>query len=358
MEITGASQMMVGITYDLRHEYLAAGYNEEETAEFDRLETIETLEETLNGLGCDTERIGNVRQLASRLVEGARWDLVFNIAEGLHGVAREAQVPALLDAFAIPYTFSDPLVLALSLHKGMTKHLVRAMGIATPDFAVVETKADIARVDLPWPLFVKPIAEGTSKGISGASKVGSRAALETVCEALLHQFAQPVLVETFLPGRELTVGIVGTGEQANAIGVMEVSLLGEAEPDVYSYTNKAYYETRVRYHLVRGALAQTASEIALQVWRGLGCRDGGRVDLRCNAQGIPFFLELNPLPGLNREHSDLPILGRLLGMPYDTLIRDILTSATQRLAEGSRSPRTSAETCAQLIHAATMATTG
>ena len=328
--------MTIGITYDLRHEYLAAGYSEEETAEFDRLDTIETLEATLNGFGCETERIGNVRQLASRLAQGARWDLVFNIAEGLHGVAREAQVPALLDAFAIPYTFSDPMVLALSLHKGMTKRVVRTMGIATPDFAIIETEADIARVDLPWPLFVKPIAEGTSKGISGASKVDSRAGLETACKVLLQQFRQPVLVETFLPGRELTVGIVGTGAQAKALGVMEVSLQADAEPNVYSYANKALYETRVHYDVVGGSLAQAATDLSLRVWRGLGCRDGGRVDLRCDTQGMPCFLEINPLPGLNREHSDLPILCRLLSIPYETLIRTILSSAKQRLAETRR----------------------
>jgi D-alanine-D-alanine ligase len=337
--------MSIGITYDLRHEYLAAGYSEEETAEFDRLETIETLEQTLQGLGYETERIGNVRQLASRLAAGARWELVFNIAEGLHGIAREAQVPALLDAFAIPYTFSDPLVLALSLHKGMTKHVVRALGIPTPDFAVIETEADMARVDLPWPVFVKPIAEGTSKGISGASKVGSRTALDTVCRALLHQFRQPVLVETFLPGRELTVGIVGTGEQASVLGVMEVFLQAQAEPGIYSYANKALYETRVHYDLVCDAMSDEAADLALRTWRGLGCRDGGRVDLRCDAQGRPFFLEVNPLPGLNREHSDLPILCRLLGLPYERLISTILASAKRRLAEADHVARAQPSTC-------------
>jgi D-alanine-D-alanine ligase len=327
----GVYTMKIGITYDLRPEYLAAGYSEEETAEFDRPETIETLERTLQRLGCDTERIGHVRQLVAQLAAGARWELVFNIAEGLYGIAREAQVPALLDAFAIPYTFSDPLVLALSLHKGMTKDVVRALGIPTPAFTVIETESDIGRVDLPWPVFAKPIAEGTSKGISAASKVASRTALDAVCSTLLQQFQQPVLVETFLPGRELTVGIVGTGAQAKALGVMEVLLQTEAEPEVYSYANKALYKTRVCYDLVRGPLADQAIDLALRAWRGLGCRDGGRVDLRCDAQGRPSFLEVNPLPGLNQEHSDLPILCRLLGIPYETLIDTILASARQRL---------------------------
>ena len=324
--------MKIGITYDLRHEYLAAGYSEEATAEFDRIETIEALEQTLQGLGYDTERIGHVRQLATRLVVGARWDMVFNIAEGLHGFGREAQVPALLDAYGIPYTFSDPLVLSLALHKAMTKRVVRALGVPTPRFAVVESAADIAQVDLPLPLFAKPIAEGTSKGISAASKIASRAELQNVCSDLLHTYGQPVLVETFLPGREFTVGIVGTGAQARALGVMEVLLLEEAEPEVYSYANKALYENRVRYRLVDGVLATQATEMALQAWRGLGCRDAGRVDLRCDAHVRPYFLEMNPLPGLHPAHSDLPILCNLLGIAYDTLLQMIMESATQRLS--------------------------
>src|ERR1700733_4739886 len=129
--------MKVGITYDLRTEYLSRGYTAEETAEFDSIETIDAIDVALCGLGHETDRIGNVRSLTRRLAAGDRWDLVFNLAEGLHGFGREAQVPALLDAFAIPYTFSDPLVLALALHKGMTKRLVASLGISTPAFAVV-----------------------------------------------------------------------------------------------------------------------------------------------------------------------------------------------------------------------------
>lgn len=324
--------MKIGITYDLRHEYLAAGYSEEATAEFDRLETIEALDQTLQGLGYTTERVGHVRQLAARLVEGARWDMVFNIAEGLYGFGREAQVPALLDAYGIPYTFSDPLVLSLALHKAMTKRVVRSLGIPTPRFAVVECEADIAQVDLPLPLFAKPVAEGTSKGISAASKICSQQELSTVCCGLLHTYRQPILVETFLPGREFTVGLVGTGTQARALGVMEVLLLDEAEPEVYSYANKALYENRVRYRLIDDVLAAQATEVALRAWRGLGCRDAGRVDLRCDAHVRPYFLEVNPLPGLHPEHSDLPILCSLLGITYETLLQMIMESATQRLS--------------------------
>src|SRR5512136_3438123 len=135
--------MKVGITYDLRDDYLKEGYNYEETAEFDRVDTIEGIEEALTALGYTADRIGNVKQLVTRLAAGDRWDLVFNIAEGMYGIGREAVVPALLDAYRIPYTFSDPLVLALTLHKGITKQIVRALGLPTADFAVVSRPEDI-----------------------------------------------------------------------------------------------------------------------------------------------------------------------------------------------------------------------
>jgi len=323
--------MRVGLTYDLRQDYLAAGYSEEETAEFDRPDTIDAIEGALRALGHETDRIGHVKRLVERLAAGDRWDLVFNIAEGLYGVAREAQVPAILDAYAVPYTFSDPLVMALSLHKGMTKCVLRSLGVPTPDFAVVENESDIETVRLPFPLFAKPVAEGTGKGITSTSKIGSRDELAAVCRLLLKTYRQPVLVETFLPGREFTVGIVGTGAAAVALGVLEVVLLDGAEQAAYSYVNKERCEELVKYVLVDDEESAAAKDLALAAWRGLGCRDGGRVDLRADADGRPKFLEVNPLAGLHPEHSDLPILCTQLGIPYLELIRMIVQSAAKRI---------------------------
>ena len=164
---------MIGITYDLREDYAHAGYDEEETAEFDGIETIAAIEGALCSLGHATDRIGHAGTLVRRLATGHRWDLVFNIAEGMHGFGRQALVPALLDAYEIPYTFSDPLSLSVTLHKGMAKHIVRDQGIPTADFAIVSDLADLKDVALPFPLFVKPVAEGTSKGISTSSKAVS-----------------------------------------------------------------------------------------------------------------------------------------------------------------------------------------
>jgi D-alanine-D-alanine ligase len=346
--------MKIGITYDLRDDYLAAGYSEEETAEFDKPETIDALDKTLQALGYQTGRIGNVRSLAQRLSNGERWDLVFNIAEGLSGFGREAAVPALLEAFHIPCVFSDSLVLSLTLHKALTKRVIRDMGIPTPDFAVVETAADIATVDLPFPLFAKPVAEGTGKGITAASKISSREDLAAVCRGLLDRYRQPVLVETFLPGREFTVGIAGTGVRARSLGVMEVMLNPAAEPAVYSYLNKEQYEERVRYRLADDEMAGKAGEIALSSWRGLGCRDGGRVDVRADAAGVPNFIEVNPLAGLNPSHSDLPILCRLAGIAYQELIAMIMSSARERAGTAPRTApqrRRQQETEAAVIRA-------
>jgi len=169
--------MRIGLTYDLRQEYLAAGFSEDETAEFDRPDTIDHLEAAIRQHGHQTDRIGHAQQLVKRLAHGDDWDLVFNIAEGLAGIAREAQVPAILDAHGIAYTFSDPLVMALTLHKGLTKTVVAVGGVPTPDFVVVHSEADLHAIDLPFPLFVKPVAEGTGKGISPTSKVCNKSEL-------------------------------------------------------------------------------------------------------------------------------------------------------------------------------------
>ncbi len=322
--------MKIGITYDLRQEYLARGYSQEETAEFDREDTIDAIATALVGLGHSADRIGSIRSLTERLADGDRWDLVFNIAEGIKGFGREAQVPALLDAYDILYTFSDPLVLSLSLHKGMTKHVLRDLGVPTPDFVVVEAAEDISRVSLSYPLFAKPVAEGTGKGIGEDCKIENHRQLTTVCTRLLSAYHQPVLVERYLPGREFTVGIVGTGSKARSIGVMEVVLCDNAEGHAYSYTNKAHYENRVEYRLVTDGVARRAEEVALDAWRGLGCRDAGRIDVRADESNNPQVIELNPLAGINPVHSDLCIIVRMTGMSYDHLIGSIVTSALER----------------------------
>src|SRR4029079_6263386 len=207
-------------------------------AEFDSVETIDQLAGAIEALGCVVTRVGRGQALAPRLVSCERFDLVFSIAEGLKGRAREAQVPALCELFDQPYLFSDPLTMAASLDKAVAKTLVAAAGLPTAKFAVAETNATELADWCLFPAFVKPIAEGTGKGCEAASLVHSLAELRVATDNLLARYRQPVRVETFLPGREFTVGVVGNGDGARVIGVCEIVLKAEAEANVYSLHNK------------------------------------------------------------------------------------------------------------------------
>jgi D-alanine-D-alanine ligase len=330
--------MNVGLTFDLRKHYLERGFTEEETAEFDSEATIGFLEDTIRSLGHRVTRIGNVYELTRLLSAGQRWDLVFNVAEGLYGRSREAQVPAILEAFNILYTFSDPLTLALSLDKAAAKSVIRDAVIPTPDFFLIKSQSDIELLPerLQYPLFIKPIAEGTGKGISPDSIIRNFNELKKNAPAMLASHKQPVIVETYLPGKEYTVGILGTGPRARAVGVLEVELLAGAEPLVYSYMNKELCEERVLYRLVTGSeneqIVRECVDIALRSYLELGCRDAGRVDLKAGADGKIYFLEINPLAGLHPTHSDLPICCTQAGISYESLISSIIESAMERKA--------------------------
>jgi D-alanine-D-alanine ligase len=320
----------LGFCYDRKEDYLAAGYNPEQVMEFDPEETVAAIAAGLASLGHRVERVGRGVELARRLAAGERFDHGFSIAEGSHGRSREAQVPALCELFDQPYAFADPLTCALTLDKAMAKRVVRDHGLPTPAFAVVAAPADLGSVTLDPPLFAKPLAEGSSKGITALSMIRSRAELEAACLDLLARFRQPVLVETFLPGREVTVGVVGHGAGARVVGVMEVDITGGDETYAYTATNKDDWRRRVSYRLIDDSLAAASGELALAVYAALGCRDGARVDLRCDGAGRPAFIEANPLPGLDPERSDLPFIARFAGHSYGDLLGWIVDSARQR----------------------------
>ena len=330
--------MRIGFVYDLKDDYRGRGYSTEDVAEFDTPETIDGIAGGLQRAGCTVDRVGHGRALAERLVGGESWDLIFSIAEGLKGRSREAQVAALCELYGQPYVFSDPLTLCVALDKAMAKRVVRDAGVSTADFVLLETAEAAASVALPFPLFVKPNAEGTGKGCESASRATDPAGLEAAARRLIRRFDQPVIVETWLPGREFTVGITGTGRQAKVIGVMEIVLLADPEGGVYSLLEKEEWRTRVQYRLADGAEADQAAAVGLAAYRALGCRDAGRVDLRSDANGHPLFMEANPLAGLHPTHSDLPIIARLSGYGYDRLMADILASAAARAGLALPSP--------------------
>ena len=323
--------LAIGLVYDLRSTYLAEGYSEQEVAEFDSESTIDALEQAIRSLGHRVERIGHGRELCRRLVRGDRWELVFSIAEGLSGRSREAQVPAVLELFAVPYVFSDPLVCAVTLDKAVTKRLLQSAGLATARFALVREAAEAAAVELDFPLFAKPVAEGTGKGVDACSRVASPAELADVCARLIACYRQPVLVEEYLPGREFTTAVLGTGSSARVLGTLEVRVRPDAPTVDYSYEVKEKCELFVDYlPIEKGAMKAAVEALALACYRTLECRDSGRIDIRLDRDGVPSFIELNPLPGLHPTHSDLPMIATQEGMSYTELIGQILDSAMRR----------------------------
>jgi D-alanine-D-alanine ligase len=322
--------MRVALVYDLRDDYRALGFSEEEVAEFDSVETIDALAGALAALGAEPVRVGRGQALAARLAAGERYDIVFSIAEGVRGRSREAQVPALCELFDQPYLFSDPLTAAAAHDKAVAKRLVRDAGVPTPAFAVAERSADEVAGWSDFPAFVKPLAEGTGKGCEAGSLVETQAERQAAAARVIACYRQPALIEQYLPGREFTVGIAGNGDDARVLGVCEIVLKPNAEANIYSLHNKELCEELVTYAPASDAEAQLAGARALAAYRALQCRDAARIDFRSDANGEPHFLEANPLAGLHPSHSDLPILAAQNGIDFVTLIGLILDAGLAR----------------------------
>ena len=319
--------MKIGLTYDLRSWYLDRGYSMEDTAEFDKQETVDALDSALKKIGFETEQIGNCFQLVEALAAGKRWDLVFNIAEGLYGDGRESVVPAILDQYKIPYVFSGPVIMGVSLNKYLTRLIVTAAGVPVSPGMLISEISDIEKCNLNYPLFIKPVSEGTGKGITEKSLVKNREELKKMAEWILTRFNQPALVEEYLPGREFTVGVIGTGEKAFYIGGMEIFCRDNLP---YSVEVKENYLEYCSYSLIDESLTEECKKVALNAWKALGCVDAGRVDLKADRNGRICFIEVNPLAGLNPVHSDLPILSRMCGVEYQSLMELIMKASLKR----------------------------
>jgi D-alanine-D-alanine ligase len=320
--------MKVGLTFDLRSWYLDRGYSMDETAEFDKQETVDALENSLKLMGHETEPVGNTFQLVEALAAGKRWDLVFNIAEGLYGDGRESVVPAILDQYKIPYVFSGPVIMGLSLNKHLAKLVVSAAGVPVSQGIVISEMADLGKVRIDFPLFVKPVSEGTGKGITDKSLVQNASELENMVRWILDEFRQPALVEEYLPGREFTVGVVGYGDNAVAIGGMEVICANNLP---YSVEVKENYENYCTYKPLDADISDECKSVALMAWKALDAVDAGRIDVKADSKGRICFIEANPLAGLNPIHSDLPMLARMYGIDYQTLMTMIMDAAIKRI---------------------------
>lgn len=319
--------MRVALTYDLRSWYLDRGYSLEDTAEFDKQETIDALDEALQKMGFETEQTGNCFQLIDALAKGKRWDLVFNIAEGLYGDGRESVIPSILDQYKIPYIFSGPVILGISLNKYLTRLIVSSAGVPVSPGMLISVTEDIDGCSLEYPLFIKPVSEGTGKGITERNMLKSPVELKEIAEHLLSRYNQPALVEEYLPGREFTVGIIGTGDDSLAIGGMEIICRNNLP---YSVEYKENYKEFCKYIPMDEKVSEECKAVALSAWKALGCVDAGRVDLKADKNGRICFMEINPLAGLHPVHSDLPILSKMKGIEFQQLIEMIINSALKR----------------------------
>jgi len=299
----------------------------EDTAEFDKQNTVDSLDGALKKMGFETEQVGNCFQLIEALAAGKRWDLVFNIVEGLYGDGRESVVPAILDQYQIPYVFSGPVILGISLNKYLTRLIVSAAGVPVSPGMLISSKADISKCKLEYPLFIKPVSEGTGKGINEKSLLKSPAELKEMAEWILGRFNQPALVEEYLPGREFTVGVIGSGDDAVAIGGMEIECKDNLP---YSVEFKENYQEFCKYIPMAQEFSLECKTVALNVWKALGGVDAGRVDVKADRNGKMCFMEVNPLAGLHPIDSDLPILSRMIGIEYQTLMEMIIKSALKR----------------------------
>ncbi len=334
--------MRIGIAYNLREEAPARpGAPVDHAEEFDSPATIEALAGVLESAGHAVARLGFGRTFLERmLVEPP--DLVFNIAEGLAGRSREAQVPAVCEMLGVPCTGSDPLTLALTLDKDLAKRVVASRGLATPGHFLVERLADLPAGERPgtltFPLIVKPAWEGSSKGVRLGSKVADPAALRRQLEFVLGDYGGPALVEEFCEGEEFTVGVLGNAEP-RVVGVMEIRhrTLPPGE-FLYSLEVKRDWENQVEYLVpppVPARLLADIEALAVGCYRALGCRDVSRVDIRLKG-GVPHFIEVNPLPGLSPTYGDLPILAGRMGWTYPELVLAIVGHALERSSAPAR----------------------
>jgi D-alanine-D-alanine ligase len=311
-------------------------------AEWDEPGTIDAVEHALRPLG-EVIRLEADQGFPMRLAT-ARPDFVFNIAEGLYGPNREGHVPAICEFMGIPYHASDPLTLSLATHKGRAKEVMHLHGVPTAPFAMVRTPAEARAVELPFPLFCKPAFEGSGKGVSVRSFCQSRKELVKQVDYLLATYHEPVLVESYLPGAEFTVAILGNGKEARCLPIvgMRFDDLPQGAPPIYGYEAKwlwdspddplEIFECPAR---VPRAQAQQIRTAALGAYHALECRDWCRVDIRCDAIGTPMVVELNPLPGIlpdPRDNSCFPKAARAAGLSYDEMIRTVADIAWRRIS--------------------------
>jgi len=329
----------LGLAYDLK-EAMAQNLQqktEDALEEYDSLETVEAIASVFRNQGHLVIKLGGGRAFLESILRD-RVDFTFNIAEGSGSYrSREAQVPSVLEMLDIPYSGADPQCLAVCLDKPLTKKLVAFAGVETPRWTVFDRPGDVTRdalEGLHFPLFVKPAWEGSSKGIRLTSRIESFERLVEAVGRLFEAYRQPVMAEEFVQGDEVTVGVLGNNP-ARVIGIMRI-VPRQPDPDfVYSLEVKRDWERLVEYECPAKfppAVMKQIEGSALKVFYVLGCRDFGRLDFRVDSRGVPYFLEINPLPGLNPHSGDLPIMAGKMGWAYESLVTAVFEAARARYA--------------------------
>lgn len=327
--------LTVGIIYNAKHGSHSGVPDAE--AEYDNPATVEAIRKAIQAGGYRTVLLEGDEFLTDRLRE-QHIDIAFNIAEGLRSRGREAEIPAVLNMMDVPFTGSDETTLCIALDKALTKRLLSTYEIRTPAYAVVSEEKDVDSLKLRFPVIVKPDAEGSSKGIPDACVAGDAASLREMLMRGLRLYHEPMLVEEYLAGREFTVGILGNGKDARVFPPMEIVFRRDTNEHyrVYSFGVKQDYTKYVDYQCPAKLTPEQDAEIrgmALRAFQALGCRDFSRVDFRMSGDGTPYFIEINPLPGLAPGYSDFPMLAEFSGVSYDELVLSVLRAALRRLGK-------------------------
>jgi len=328
--------MKIGLSYDLKEAVpLRANHPEDALEEYDSPETVAALAAAIGTLGHAVIKLGGGREFISNILQ-EKVDLVFNIAEGLGNYrSREAQVPAILEMLDIPYSGSDPQCLAICLDKPLTKKLVATAGVPTPKWRIVENSQqlkEMAWADFPFPVFVKPGHEGSSMGISSGSKIEDASELAETVAKMLERYRQPIMAEEFISGDDVTMGVVGNSPP-KIVGIMRVLPQQNGPQFVYSLEMKRDWEHLVRYECppkLGERVLKKIEDYSLKAFQAVGCRDFARIDFKLGPGVEPYFLEVNPLPGLNPRSGDLPIMARKMGWTYEGLISTVLNAAMGR----------------------------
>lgn len=321
----------VGLTYNLKRDN-----GSEMDAEYDSIETILAIQNALLKQGHSVTLLEANRGLLNNLLESSV-DIIFNIAEGTSGRSREAQVPALLSLYGYQFTGSDATTLCICLDKSLTKRVLMSQKVKTPQFQLISSKEYVLNPKLKFPVIVKPNAEGSSKGITSISIVKDPNELRGTIAKLLSAYNQPMLVEEYIAGREITVGVIGNGEDVTVLRPMEVVFTEkDKEYNVYDYAVKQDYENKIQYVCpapVTAKIEKLIADTAKKVYEILDCKDFSRMDFRLAGNQL-YFIEINPLAGLAPGYSDFPMLAKANGVEYDELINQILASAIKRYALG------------------------